>query len=121
SVTDIIEIVDLRSANGLLMDGGQVQRAPLLDEDTVVLGDTTISVARIAASRHASLDAAQVAFNRSPRIAPVYEGEEVDAPTPPEPPKPQRFPIVMLMVPALMAPIMYIAGRGLIGLVFMAM
>src|SRR5690625_3831422 len=49
AVTDIIEIVDLRSANGLLMGDGLVQRAALLPEDTVTLGDTTIRVSRIAA------------------------------------------------------------------------
>ncbi|HLS49039.1 MAG TPA: FtsK/SpoIIIE domain-containing protein [Actinomycetaceae bacterium] len=121
SVSDIIEIADLRSANGLLMAGGLVQRAPLLPEDRIVLGDSTIEVERIAAARHAPLDAAQVPFNRSPRVAPVYDGEEVEAPQPPEPPKPTKFPIVMLLVPGLMAPVMFLAGRGLLGLVFMAM
>src|SRR5690606_34665307 len=88
AVTDIIELVDLRSANGLLMGDGLVQRAALLPEDTVTLGDTTIQVARIAASRHAAPGAAHVEFNRSPRLAPVYAGEEHEAPKPPEPPKP---------------------------------
>lgn len=121
AVTDIIEIVDLRSANGLLMAGGMVQRAPLLPEDRIVIGDTTIEVARIAASRHAPLDASHVPFNRSPRISAGYEGDEVDAPEPPVPPKPAKFPIVMLLVPGLMAPVMFLAGRGLLGMVFMAM
>ncbi|QDB78911.1 FHA domain-containing protein [Georgenia wutianyii] len=121
AVTDIIELVDLRSANGLLMGDGLVQRAALLPEDTVTLGDTTIRVVRIAASRHAAPGAAHVEFNRSPRLAPVYEGEEHDAPKPPEPPKPVKLPIVMLVVPLMMAPVFLLVGRGLLGLVFMAM
>ncbi|MEE6272556.1 FtsK/SpoIIIE domain-containing protein [Georgenia sp. MJ206] len=121
AVTDIIEIVDLRSANGLLLGEGLVQRAALLPEDTVILGDTTIQVSRIAASRHASLDAAQVAFNRSPRLAPRYEGEEVEAPKPPEPPKPGRFPMVMLIVPLVMAPMFLLGGRNALSLIFLAM
>ncbi|WP_324651202.1 FtsK/SpoIIIE domain-containing protein [Georgenia sp. H159] len=121
AVTDIIEIVDLRSANGLLMGDGLVQRAALLPQDTVTLGDTTIQVSRIAASRHAAPGAAHVEFNRSPRLAPVYEGEEREAPKPPEPPKPAKFPVVMLIVPLLMAPVFLLVGRGLLGMVFMAM
>ena len=121
AVTDIIEIVDLRSANGLLMGDGLVQRAALLPQDTVTLGDSTIQVARIAASRHAAPDAAQVEFNRSPRLAPVYQGEEREAPKPPEPPKPAKFPIVMLIVPLIMAPLFLVLGRGALGMVFMAM
>ncbi|WP_110850643.1 FtsK/SpoIIIE domain-containing protein [Georgenia satyanarayanai] len=121
AVTDIIEIVDLRSANGLLMGDGLVQRAALLPEDTVTLGDTTIRVTRIAASRHAAPGAAHVEFNRSPRLAPVYEGEERDAPKPPEPPKPAKFPFVILMIPLIMAPVFIYFGRGALGLVFMAM
>src|SRR5690606_753471 len=121
AVTDIIELVDLRSANGLLMGDGLVQRAALLPEDTVTLGDTTIRVTRIAASRHAPPGAAHVEFNRSPRLAPVYEGEEREAPKPPEPPRPAKFPIVMLIVPLMMAPVFILVGRGLLGMVFMAM
>ncbi|HLV05668.1 MAG TPA: FtsK/SpoIIIE domain-containing protein [Actinomycetaceae bacterium] len=121
AVTDIIEIVDLRSANGLLMGDGLVQRAALLPEDTVTLGDTTIRVSRIAASRHAAPGAAHVEFNRSPRLAPVYEGEEREAPKPPEPPKPAKFPVVMLVIPLMMAPVFMLVGRGLLGMVFMAM
>ncbi|MBD8062895.1 FtsK/SpoIIIE domain-containing protein [Oceanitalea stevensii] len=121
AVTDIIELVDLRSANGLLMGDGLVQRAALLPEDTVTLGDTTIQVTRIAASRHAAPGAAHVDFNRSPRLAPVYEGEEHEAPKPPEPPKPTKFPIVILLIPLLMAPIFLMVGRGALGMVFMLM
>lgn len=121
AIGDSIEIVDLRSANGLYMGDGIVQRAVLIGEDTVALGDTVIRIERIAASRHGRIDAAHVDFNRSPRLAPVYEGEEVEAPKPPEPPKPQRFPFVMLIVPLIMVPAFLAMGRGALSLVFLAM
>ncbi len=121
AVTDIIEIVDLRSANGLLVGHGLVQRAALLPQDTVTLGDTTVQVVRIAPSRPLAPGGAQVEFNRSPRITPVHAGEEHEAPTPPRPPTPVKFPIVMLLVPLLTAPVLLLVGRGLLGMVFVAM
>ncbi|WP_127572939.1 FtsK/SpoIIIE domain-containing protein [Georgenia faecalis] len=120
-VTDLVEIVDLRSANGLLLGDGLVQRAALLPQDTVALGGTTLRVTRIAAGRPAALDAAQVAFNRSPRVAPRYAGEEVEAPTPPDPPTPSRVPVVMLLAPLLMVPALLATGRDALSLVFLAM
>jgi len=121
SVTDVVEIADLRSANGLLMGDGQVQRAVLLPQDEVTLGDTTIRVERIAASRHARPDAAVVEFNRSPRLAPAFVGEEVEAPKPPAPQKPAKFPVVILLVPLIMVPIFLMMGRNPMMLAFMAM
>ncbi|MPV37181.1 FtsK/SpoIIIE domain-containing protein [Georgenia subflava] len=121
TVTDVVEIADLRSANGLLMGDGQVQRAALLPQDTVTLGDTTIRVERIAASRHTRPDAALVEFNRSPRLAPAFEGEETEAPKPPAPLKPAKFPLIMLIVPLIMVPVFLMIGRSPIMLAFMAM
>ncbi|MEE6282398.1 FtsK/SpoIIIE domain-containing protein [Georgenia sp. MJ170] len=121
AVGDAVEIVDLRSSNGLLLGDGPVQRAVLAPQDTVTLGDTTLRVTRTATGRHAAGEAAQVEFNRSPRVTAGYAGQEHEAPEPPEPPPPSRFPVVMLLVPALMAPVMYAAGRGWLGLVLLAM
>ncbi|WP_341358127.1 FtsK/SpoIIIE domain-containing protein [Georgenia sp. M64] len=121
SVGDVVEIVDLRSANGLLMGEGQVQRAVLLPEDTVTLGDTTLRVERLAAARHTRPDTAVVEFNRSPRLAPAYPGEEVEAPRPPAPPKPVRLPWVILAVPMLLVPVFLMLGRSPEMFAFMAM
>lgn len=127
SITDGAEIVDQRSANGLLIGGGLVQRATLDANDIAHLGDTAIRVEPIAAGQHnagsrsARSGGAHMAFNRSPRLAPVYEGRSIEAPTPPEPPSPVKFPLVMLAVPLLMVPVMLWAGRDPRMLVFLAM
>lgn len=121
TVADAVEIADLNSANGLLVGEEPVQRATLLPEDTVTLGATTVQVARRAASRHGPADAAVVAFNRSPRLAPVFAGEEVEAPRPPDPPRPARLPWVLLAVPLVMAPVFLLTGRSAVSLVVLAM
>ena len=51
--------------------------------------------------------AGAVAFNRSPRLDPRYVGIELKAPEPPKPAQRQRFPIVTLIAPIMMAGMIY--------------
>ena len=46
-----IEVVDLNSANGVLVDGGQVQRVRMVPGQPIVLGDTEVVVAPLASER----------------------------------------------------------------------
>ncbi|MBE3075507.1 MAG: FHA domain-containing protein [Actinobacteria bacterium] len=106
AVADAVEVVDLGSANGISVGGAEVPRAVLKAGDRVRLGDTEVEVLLLDTDTSAlscySRDSASVAFSRSPRIAPLFEGREFDLPDLPERPKPSRMPWLAMMLPALM-------------------
>lgn len=112
-VDSSVEIIDDNSANGIISSGEHVQRLILADGDICTLGDTIITIegsqVRTAVE---GLTASTVAFNRSPRVDVLFVGEELDAPDPPEPPRRLPMPIVALMIPLLMAPILYYTSHG---------
>lgn len=108
NIGDDVEIVDDNSSNGILVGGELVPRVALRAGDRVVLGETTISVTltRPPAIGSAPLSST-IPFNRSPRVDPAYEGREFVAPEPPSPPKPNRFPLAMVLMPLLMGLILF--------------
>ncbi len=123
-VGDTVEIVDDNSSNGILVGSDRVQRVVLRAGDTVTLGDSVISVV----ARHASgADAGFVSggvleFNRSPRVDPIWEGPEFEAPELPQMKDPQRFPYITAVVPIMMAGVMFLAlPNSGVFLIFMAM
>jgi len=131
---DFVEVVDLGSANGISVGGAEVPRAVLKPGDRVTLGDTEVEVRLTEDSSGPlrcgslsrlrsldSLDSASVAFSRSPRLAPLFEGREFDLPDLPERPKPSRMPWLAMMVPALLGMGLFAVTRSPYSLLFMAM
>ena len=86
-VTDILEVIDLGSSNGIQVQGQQVDRAVLKSGDRFKIGETESRCGSpeatpvCAAARGTSLP-----FSRSPRIAPLYVGREFPLPALPERP-----------------------------------
>jgi S-DNA-T family DNA segregation ATPase FtsK/SpoIIIE len=118
-VADAVEIVDDSSANGIGIGDRVVDRLVVGSGDRVTLGDTTVSVvAHDVEAAGGSTN--EVAFNRSPRVAPRYAGVELTAPEPPQPPSGQRFPIVSLVVPVAMAGVIFAVTRSTFAIVFVA-
>lgn len=124
NITDVVEVIDENSANGTQLHGEVIQRAVLRSEDVVQVGETQLKVvvhqaqgAVVAkgASNHA------IDFNRSPRLDPRYEGVELVAPEPPQRPSPQRFPLIPLLAPILMAAIMYAVTKNALSILFVAL
>ncbi|MEO6144170.1 MAG: FtsK/SpoIIIE domain-containing protein, partial [Dermatophilaceae bacterium] len=116
------EVVDLGSANGISVGGAEVPRALLKAGDRVRLGDTEVEVRLLDnCLGEAAADTACVAFSRSPRIAPLYEGREFDLPALPERPKPSRMPWLAMMFPALMGGGMFAFTRSPYSLIFVIM
>ena len=109
TVTDMVEVVDDNSANGVAVNGELVQRAVVRNGDVLAFGDTECSVTLHAVSAVASPvgSGASVEFNRSPRLDPSYVGIELIAPQPPERPRPQRFPWISIVAPLLMGVVLY--------------
>ncbi len=123
NITDIVEVLDLGSANGTMVGGAVTPRALLRASDRVQLGDTVLQVAlRHQPTATASVDTGSaVSFVRSPVLAPVYEGTVFEAPAAPERPQRQRLPLITLFVPLLMAPVLYAITHSLASLAFIAL
>lgn len=116
-----VEITDTNSANGILVGGMRVSRATLTPADTVVLGDTTISV--VSLQRVANLPASSpvIEFNRSPRVVPVFDERSIQAPEIPREKNRRRFPLVAMVAPLLMGVVLYTVTRNPLSLVFVAL
>jgi len=118
----LVEVVDLGSANGISVGGAEVPRAALKTGDRVWLGDTEVEVRLLENAPGAAVaDSACVAFSRSPRMAPLFEGREFDLPALPERPKPSRMPWLAMMFPALLGLGMFAFTHSPYSLIFVVM
>lgn len=120
NVSELVEIIDDGSANGIVIGGQVVDRAVLRPGASVTLGDTTFTVT-LHTTASANDEGGSIAFNRSPRLDPQYEGISLKAPEPPKPPQPQRFPLVMLFAPIMMAGMIYAITRSATAILFVAL
>lgn len=120
NIGEAVEVIDLNSANGVLISGDQVGRATVSPSDVIVLGDTSLVVVLLHQSPQTATTP-QVDHVRSPRVIPHYPGEEHPAPTPPKLPQRQRFPYLALVLPLLMGAVLWVLTQQLLGVIMMAM
>ncbi|MHA3835139.1 FtsK/SpoIIIE domain-containing protein [Terrabacter sp. AAH1] len=127
-IQEVVEVVDLGSANGITAGGQQVTRAHLKSGDVVRLGDTELEVhvqgdgvVSRPGSGVLSGDAGTVAFSRSPRVAPLFKGQEFQVPDLPERGKIQPMPMVAMVVPLLMGAVLFAITKNAFSIVFMLM
>ncbi len=120
-MTDRVEVVDHGSASGVLVDGGLVGRATLEAEDVVRLGDTTLRVERLRGATTTGHGGAVVAFNRPPLVVPRYPERDVEAPVPPAPERPQRFPWLAALAPAALGLALFAVTRTPLTLALVAL
>jgi S-DNA-T family DNA segregation ATPase FtsK/SpoIIIE len=122
NVTDVVEIIDLGSANGVQIDDAAVPRAILRPADIVQIGDSRLSVRLTQATGGDSVTTGPaIAFVRSPRLDPVYEGLAFEAPEPPERPGGHRFPVIPMLAPLLMGALLYFITKSVTSIVFVAL
>ncbi|GAB3618683.1 FtsK/SpoIIIE domain-containing protein [Okibacterium endophyticum] len=115
-----VEIVDLNSANGILVDGGLVQRLRVIPGQKFTLGDSEL-VVRLMNETGGSHDADPVLerggallFNRSPRVEERYSGQELPEPRFPRDQVQRLFPWPMLIAPILLGITVFsMTGRAL--------
>ncbi|MFB7251426.1 FtsK/SpoIIIE domain-containing protein [Microbacterium sp. NPDC056234] len=108
-----IEVVDLNSANGVLVDGVAVQRVRVEEGEPFVIGGTTL-VLRLARSFDGSAAEDPVIergggllFNRSPRVEVRYPGTKFKPPRLPTEKIGKMFPWPILVAPILMGLALY--------------
>ena len=81
-VSDGVEVIDLGSANGIVVDGELIGRFRIESTETLLIGDTEVQIevlASAAATGYAPT-AGPVFFNRSPTVERRYAGEVFAAP-----------------------------------------
>ncbi|WP_382309255.1 FtsK/SpoIIIE domain-containing protein [Herbiconiux sp. UC225_62] len=121
NIGEHVEIIDMNSANGLLMGGEQIARTTLSSADVVVIGDTAICIVPLQRLGGAAPSTPVIEFNRSPRVVARYPGAEFPAPVPPKKPQTQRFPIVALVAPLIMGAVLFAVTRSPLSIIFVAL
>lgn len=122
NVAEHVEVIDLGSANGILVNDEVTDRETVQVGDRVMIGDTTFSIRPLQSMATVGrVEATAVGFIRSPRLAPIYPGEPFAGPEVPERPRPGRFPVFLMIAPILMAVVMWMMTQQLLSLIFMAM
>lgn len=122
NVTDTIEIADLGSANGMTVNDAPAVREHLQVGDRVQVGDTLFLVRTLRVeAAEGRAEGSAVPFIRSPRLVKVFEGEEFEAPEPPERQHPEHFPVAMVVVPLLMGIVMWLVTESLLSAIFILM
>src|SRR5699024_12386333 len=112
-----VELVDLNSANGVIVDGTPVQRAKLVPGQTFVIGGTTLVLYLAGAVDGSAQDpilerGGGLLFNRSPPVDVRLPGGEDPPPRMPTELMQKLFPWTMLVAPIIMAGAIFaITGR----------
>ncbi len=104
-ITDEVDVIDLGSANGVVVDGGLVTRLRVDQSETFLVGDSYLRinvVEREAESAPLATKSGPVFFNRSPRVERRYAGQEFAAPEVPVEKEDQPFPWLAMVVPILL-------------------
>lgn len=123
-VGSTIELVDLNSANGIVVDGGVVSRVTVLPGQEVQLGDTRLTITPLSTAPPVDTSEIQggaVPFHRSPRVEVRYDEVEHPRPVVPSEPEAPMFPWIMLMAPIVMGAAMYGITKNPMSLLFIAM
>lgn len=122
-VSDHVDVVDLGSANGILVDGDHVQRLHVDGVQQIVVGDTTITVERRRSTviEGVAPKAGPVPFTRSPRVEARYAGSEFESPDVPPETDPQPFPLLAMIAPMLMGGAMFAFTQRPMALLFVVM
>ena len=122
-VSSVVEVVDLGSANGVVVDGGIVTRLRIEKEEILLIGDSEVrvTVADSAVLTGVAPTAGPIFFNRSPKVERRYAGQEFAGPAVPAEKQDQPFPLLAMIAPILMGGAMFYISRQPSSLLFIAM
>ena len=123
-----IEVIDLNSANGVLVDGDLLQRVRIAPGQILLLGDTEISIVPLATATPftPAIDSVlerggALMFNRSPRVEIRYPGTAYAKPQVPNEANPRMFPWPMIISPVLMGLAIFAVTERPLSLLMVAM
>ncbi len=122
-VSDIVEIADAGSTNGVMVNGEPIAGVRRVRPgDRVLVGDTVLTVDLLGGD-HEAVDIVdnRVEFNRPPRIEQPFQPVKVQLPTPVDPLKKPTLPLIAAAVPLLMGGMLYYFTRNVMSIAFIAM
>ncbi len=120
-VSDTVDVIDLNSANGIVIDGEIVTRVRAETGQSLLLGDTAITVDVLESAATTRERTGPVAFNRSPNVEPRYPGDEYEAPDIPKEIEPVPFPWAAFFAPLLVVGILFFIIENKTMLVLLAL
>lgn len=124
-VDGAVQLVDLNSANGLVVDGGVVPRITLQLGESVLIGETELTVSQVTEPRGVdgptSRAGATVEFTRSPRVEARFPGEELPSPEPPAEQDPVPFPWLIMIAPMIMGGVLFAITGSILSIAFVAL
>ncbi len=115
-----LEIMDIKSSNGVLVGAEKINRAVLKPGDTAVLGHTHLQVHRVGGAI-ADDTATEIRFLRPPVVQSRPQAGEIELPDLPSAPARTPFPWLALLAPLVMGAIMFATTRSAMSLLFVAM
>jgi S-DNA-T family DNA segregation ATPase FtsK/SpoIIIE len=116
------EILDLGSANGIMLNDEPVTRGSWLPGDRLRIGDTVLSIEFVGAPPAAGpAHAATAAFNRSPVITGSYAGQALETPELPEAERPPRFQLLPMLAPIALGGVLFAVTKTAVMLIFVAL
>jgi S-DNA-T family DNA segregation ATPase FtsK/SpoIIIE len=116
------EILDLGSANGILLNDEPVTRGSWLPGDRLRIGETVLSIELTGAPAAAgAAHAATAAFNRSPVITGSYAGQALETPELPETERPPCFQVLPLLAPFVLGGVLFAVTKSAETLIFIAL
>lgn len=122
-VSDIVEVADFGSTNGVVVNDVAVSGViRLRPADRLEIGDTTLMV-DVLGGHHEAVDVVEnvVEFNRPPRIDRPFEPRTIRLPSPLDPLPKQRIPMISALIPLLMGGFMYYLTRNVASIAFIAL
>lgn len=121
NISDVAEAIDLGSANGIIVDGVQTDRAILDPTTEIEIGETRMTVLLRNPSEGSSANSPVTRFNRSPRIDPDFTGATLTPPTPPDPAGRNRIPLIAALAPLVLGAGMFALTGRIESVLFIAM
>lgn len=109
NVGDGVEVIDLNSANGVLVGGQQVGRLRVGPEDEIQVGDSVMTLLQIRRGSTEQLTSTDIRFVRSPRVLPHLRTRSFELPEPPRSLEKSRFPLLAMVAPLLMGVVMFVS------------
>lgn len=119
-----IELVDLNSANGIMLDGNLVSRVVVLPGQEVGLGDNRLTATALSTAAPAPQTGGHggsIPFNRSPRVEPRYPEREHPRPVVPTAVDNPAFPWLLMLVPVVLGLGLFALTRNPMSLMFVAL
>ena len=122
-VDTAVEVIDLGSANGVVVDGGIVTRLRVTKRETLLIGDTELEIDVKATVAESGLvpKAGPVFFNRSPKVEPRYLGTRLVGPEVPQELDSGDFPLLSMIAPIIMGGALYAFTQNVQSLLFVAL